>query len=58
MWYIIGALVLAVAAVRLVYSLQSGRCTSEKRLDGKTAVVTGASAGNLIVVCAYIKNKV
>nr|XP_053631917.1 retinol dehydrogenase 11-like isoform X1 [Cherax quadricarinatus] len=37
--------VVLTLAVKFVYRYQSGRCTSKTRLVGKTAIVTGASAG-------------
>ncbi|XP_069942956.1 retinol dehydrogenase 11 [Cherax quadricarinatus] len=44
---IVGGVVTGVLmlAVRVIYHYQSGRCTSKTRLVGKTAIVTGASAG-------------
>ncbi len=39
------AAVLGVALYWLVKELTMGICTSEKRLDGKVAVVTGGSSG-------------
>ena len=34
-----------MVAVRLIYRARSGRCNSTARLDGKTVIVTGSSAG-------------
>ncbi|KAK8396420.1 hypothetical protein O3P69_005461 [Scylla paramamosain] len=34
-----------VVGVRLIYRIRSGRCDSETKLDGKTVIVTGSSAG-------------
>ncbi|XP_066963661.1 retinol dehydrogenase 13-like isoform X3 [Macrobrachium rosenbergii] len=45
MWYVIFIPVVAVAITHVVYNWQAGRCHSQRRLDGKTALVTGASAG-------------
>ncbi|XP_042864045.1 retinol dehydrogenase 13-like [Penaeus japonicus] len=35
----------AALVVGVLYTRGSGRCTSTRRLDGKTAIITGASAG-------------
>ncbi|KAK7076042.1 hypothetical protein SK128_014738 [Halocaridina rubra] len=35
----------AIIAIRVIYIKQSGICYSKRRLDGKIAIVTGASAG-------------
>ncbi|XP_037777904.1 retinol dehydrogenase 11-like [Penaeus monodon] len=45
MWWIVLALLVLIVMVRVWYRLQSGRCTSQKMLDGKTVIITGASAG-------------
>ncbi|XP_047474832.1 retinol dehydrogenase 13-like isoform X1 [Penaeus chinensis] len=35
----------AALVIGVLYTRGSGRCTSTRRLDGKTAIITGASAG-------------
>lgn len=45
MWWIVLALLVLIVMIRIWYRLQSGHCTSQKTLDGKTVIVTGASAG-------------
>lgn len=35
----------------IIYRRQSGRCKSTRRMDGKTVIVTGASAGKRIWRC-------
>ncbi|XP_063586758.1 retinol dehydrogenase 13-like [Penaeus indicus] len=45
MWWIVLTLLSLIVMVRVWYRLQSGRCTSQKTLDGKTVIITGASAG-------------
>lgn len=45
MWWIVLALLVLIVMIRIWYRLQSGHCTSQKTLDGKTVIITGASAG-------------
>ncbi|XP_068231279.1 retinol dehydrogenase 11-like isoform X2 [Palaemon carinicauda] len=45
MWLWITGIICVIVAVRVIYRRQSGVCTSKKSLDGKTAIVTGSSAG-------------
>ncbi|XP_068226646.1 retinol dehydrogenase 12-like [Palaemon carinicauda] len=45
MWLWITGIICFVVAVRVIYKRRSGVCTSKKLLDGKTAIVTGSSAG-------------
>ncbi|XP_068231300.1 retinol dehydrogenase 11-like isoform X2 [Palaemon carinicauda] len=45
MWLWITGIICFIVAVRVIYRRQSGVCTSKKSLDGKTAIVTGSSAG-------------
>lgn len=46
MWTEVAAgFVMLVVGVRLLYRWQSGVCTSRASLDGKTVIITGASAG-------------
>ncbi|XP_068237944.1 retinol dehydrogenase 13-like isoform X2 [Palaemon carinicauda] len=45
MWYVIIIAVVVVAALRVACSWQSEQCHSKRRLDGMTALVTGASSG-------------
>ncbi|KAK8745285.1 hypothetical protein OTU49_000112, partial [Cherax quadricarinatus] len=42
---VVAAVVVLILTVKFIYRYQSGRCTSKTRLVGKTAIVTGASAG-------------
>nr|XP_053631893.1 retinol dehydrogenase 11-like [Cherax quadricarinatus] len=42
---VVAAVVVLILTVKFIYHYQSGRCTSKTRLVGKTAIVTGASAG-------------
>ncbi|XP_068231303.1 retinol dehydrogenase 11-like [Palaemon carinicauda] len=45
MWLWITGIICFIVAVRVIYNRRSGVCTSKKLLDGKTAIVTGSSAG-------------
>lgn len=45
LYWVAGATAVVVLAIRLVYRYQSGRCSSHRKLVGKTVIVTGASAG-------------
>ncbi|XP_042864244.1 retinol dehydrogenase 11-like [Penaeus japonicus] len=45
MWWIALSLLVLIVVIRIWYRLQSGHCTSQKTLDGKTVIITGASAG-------------
>lgn len=59
MWWIALSLLVLIVVIRIWYRLQSGHCTSQKTLDGKTVIITGASAGkkgknikfNILVLC-------
>nr|XP_045620786.1 retinol dehydrogenase 11-like isoform X3 [Procambarus clarkii] len=43
--WVAGAVVALVLAIKFVYRFQSGRCSSHRKLVGKTVIITGASAG-------------
>ncbi|XP_068226644.1 retinol dehydrogenase 11-like [Palaemon carinicauda] len=45
MWLWITGIICFVVAVRVIYKRRSGVCTSKRLLEGKTAIVTGSSAG-------------
>ncbi|XP_064094231.1 retinol dehydrogenase 11-like [Macrobrachium nipponense] len=45
MWLWIVGIISLIVAVRVIYQRQSGVCPSKRLLDGKTAIVTGSSAG-------------
>lgn len=45
LWEAVGCLALVVLAIKVIYTLMSGTCRSSRILNGKTAIVTGASAG-------------
>ncbi|KAG7155356.1 retinol dehydrogenase 12-like [Homarus americanus] len=45
-WQILLTVVgILVGVIRFVYNFQAGRCKSQKKLEGKTVIVTGSSAG-------------
>ncbi|XP_066944071.1 retinol dehydrogenase 11-like [Macrobrachium rosenbergii] len=45
MWLWIVGIISFIVAVRTIYQRRSGVCPSKRLLDGKTAIVTGSSAG-------------
>ena len=40
-------LILLLASVGIYFKVKEGKCNSKARLDGKLAIVTGASSGEL-----------